>query len=346
MMKLFFSSKWNNIIFHTFNRVVFYYYTVLFFILCILAIICASYFIVSNERFPMNEIEDSPTFNQIVPDIAKGMLYDMSYSQRYYSIKLPVEFSNLIDSEGVFLDIGSGGGEASIFHLQNFFGENVKIILSDLHPKVELWNKLTTKNISYIKEPVDATNLPNICVKTMTCFGSLHHMDEKTIRLIFSQIREKNITMFIVEPRRFPNIIQFLHILTLPIFGFLSYNMISLFGSAITSDGLTLSQNKKSTFIQCPNGHSINDVISFGNSSDFIEQTPKLGVCSSKELIDGISRFLLVPFFMTWDHILGASRRYSLEEIENLVNEQGLKMVHHSDIVFNYYIIKPFTCIS
>ena len=47
---------------------------------------------------------------------------------------------------------------------------------------------------------------------------------------------------------------------------------------------LTLSQNKKSTFIQCPNGHSINDVICFGNSSDFIEQTPNLGVCSSKEL--------------------------------------------------------------
>ena len=50
---------------------------------------------------------------------------------------------------------------------------------------------------------------------------------------------------------------------------------------------LTLSQNKNphlfSGSTKC-NGHSINDVICFGNSSDFIEKTPKLGVCSSKEL--------------------------------------------------------------
>ena len=48
--------------------------------------------------------------------------------------------------------------------------------------------------------------------------------------------------------------------------------------------GLTLFKNEKSTFIQCPNGQSINNFICFGNSCDFIEQTPNLGVSSSKEL--------------------------------------------------------------
>jgi hypothetical protein len=244
----------------------------------------------------MNEIEDSPTFNHLLPDIANGMLYDMSYSQKYYLSVLPEEFIDLLDSQNSFLDIGSGGGEASIFHLQNIFGKNVKIILSDLHPKIDLWKKLTTENISYLNDPMDATHLSNIPrnIKTISCFGSVHHMDEDTVRKIFSQIRENNIAIFIIEPRRFSTIIQFLHILTLPIFGFLSYNFISLFGSTIVSDNP----------------------------------------------INSISRFLLVPFFMTWDHILGASRRYSLKEIEGLGNQTNLKTFHHSDLMFDYYILK------
>jgi len=245
----------------------------------------------------MNEIEDSQIFNQLFPDVANGMLYDMSYSQRRYSINSKPQFLNKIDPESTFLDIGSGGGEASIFHLQFFFGKKVKIILSDLHPKIDLWEKLTTDTISYIKEPLDATNLTNIEMKnaqTMSCFGSLHHMEEDTILKIFSQIREKKMTFLIVEPRRFPNILQYLHILTLPVVGFLSYTMISLSGSVIVSD----------------------------------------------DVISGITRFLLVPFFMTWDHILGASRRYSLHEIESLGKKQGLETYHDSDMMFDYYIMK------
>lgn len=285
-----------------FIRVILYYYLFLFSLLCILAIVCSSYFAVSNTRFPMNEIEDSETFNRMFPDIANGMLYDMSYSQRNYSIQLPPDFIKHFNNRDTFLDIGSGGGDASIFHLQNFFGKNVKIVLSDLHPKINLWEKLTSPTISYIKEPLDATNLSNIQTnnaKIMSCFGSLHHMNEDTIGKILSQVREKNMIFFIVEPRRFPNVLQYLHILTLPIFGFLSYTIISLFGSAIVSDNI----------------------------------------------INGITRFLLVPFFMTWDHILGASRRYSLKEIEELANQKNMKTIHHSDMIFDYYIIHHCTFI-
>lgn len=279
-----------------FSKIIFTYYIFLFFVLCILALFCSFYFLFFDKRFPLNEMEDSVTFNTWFSDVANGMLYDMSYTQKYFPTNLPVEYKQFINKESIFLDIGSGGGEASLFHLQHFFGKDVKIILSDLHPKIELWKKFTEGNISYIREPVDATNLSNIREKytIVSCFGSFHHMDEKTIQKIFFQIRKEKKQIFIVEPRRFPNLLQFLHIITLPIFGFVSYNLITLFGSAITNS----------------------------------------------DLFTCITRFFFVPFFMTWDHILGASRRYHPNEIQTMGNEMGLKMFHHSDLVFDYYILE------
>ena len=289
-------NKFYTKLFHDFSKIIFYYYTFLFFVLCILAFFCGFYFLLFDKRFPMNEIEDSPIFNEWFSDVANGMLYDMSYSQKYFVTNLPEEYKQIINKNSIFLDIGSGAGEASVFHLQNFFGKDVQIILSDLHPKIDLWKENTTKNISYIRNPVDATHLTNlntIKYDVVSCFGSLHHMDENTIKQIFVQIRKNNKTMFIVEPRRFPNLLQFLHILTLPVFGFISYNFISLFGSTIVSENVAYS----------------------------------------------IPRFLLVPFFMTWDHILGASRRYKLAEIELFGNETGLKTNYYADALFDYYIL-------
>jgi hypothetical protein len=246
----------------------------------------------------MNEIEDYQSFNNWFSDVASGMLYDMSYSQKYKINKLPEDFIKLMDSD-TFLDIGSGGGEASIFHLQQIFGNNINIILSDLHPKINLWNNLVNNNITYIKTPVDATKLSEIFlsknIKQLTCFGSLHHMDENTIQKIFYQLKNYNIKMFIVEPRRYPNIIQYLHILTLPFTGFILYNIISLYGSTIVADNP----------------------------------------------FNGVIRFLLVPFFMTFDHILGASRRYSLNEIISIEKNSKLETFHYSDLIFDYYIITP-----
>jgi SAM-dependent methyltransferase len=288
-----------NNFFNAMLKILYYYYFVLFLILCILAFICSTYFIITKKRFFINEIEDYQWFNEWFTDIANGMLYDMSYSQKYKINQLPENFTKLMDSNE-FLDIGSGGGEASIFHLQQIFGNNVKIVLSDLHPKIDLWNKVTTQNITYIKTPFDATRLSEMSfsnknIKQISCFGTFHHMDETTIQKIFNQLKQKDVKMLIVEPRRYPDAFQYIHILTLPITGFISYNIISLFGSTIVANNP----------------------------------------------INGILRFLMVPFVMTVDHILGASRRYSIDEIECMGKNSGLKTFHYSDLMFDYYILVP-----
>jgi len=244
----------------------------------------------------MNEIEDYEWFNAGFPGIANGMLYDMSYSQRYKTTQLPDSFIEQIDTNYVFLDIGSGGGDATIYHLQDIFGEEVQIVLSDLHPKINLWNQLTNEKISYIREPLNATNLTDIPteIKIISCFGSLHHMDPATVEKIFHQIKVKEKIFFIIEPCRYCTILQYLHILTLPIFGFLFYTIVCLFGSVMVA----------------------------------------------LDPVSAFLRFLLVPFFMTFDHILGASRRYSVERIRKIGSLSALKTYHHSDGVFDYYILR------
>jgi SAM-dependent methyltransferase len=244
----------------------------------------------------MNELEDYEWFNSIFTDVANGMLYDMSYSQRHKTNNLPKQFIDIIDSEYTFLDIGSGGGEATIYHLQEIFGKDIKIILSDLHPKINLWSRLENKNISYIREPVDATHLSNLPenVKIVSLFGSLHHMEPSTVQKIFGQIHKNNMTILIIEPRRYCYPLQFLHILTLPVFGLVFYSLVSLGGSAIVAD------------------------------NPFY----------------GIMRFLLVPFFMTFDHILGAARRYSVENIQSMGHKNGLETHHYYDWTFDYYILR------
>jgi len=280
-------------------NIIYYYYVVLFIILCILALVCATYFIIFNKRFPMNEVEDYDWFNQTFTDVANGMLYDMGYSQLYQTNTLPPQFTQLVvpsNNEYAFLDIGSGGGQATVHHLRQFFGQDVKIVLSDLHPKINLWTKLSNENISYIREPVDATHLSNLpeSTKIVSLFGSLHHMEPATIQKIFDQIRQNEMTLFIVEPRRFCNILQFFHILTLPVFGVVFYTIVSMFGSAIVADNP----------------------------------------------LYGISRLLLVPFFMTFDHILGASRRYYVDEIRFMGANSELETYHYYDLTFDYYVLR------
>jgi len=278
------------------TKIFFNYCILLFIILIVLAFICSTFFLCTNKRIPINEIEDYSFFNTHFQDTTNSMLYDMSYSQLYFNNTLPSHFKNILQYKN-FLDIGSGGGKASIHHLQNFFGLNTKIILSDLYPKVEQWKLIHNPNISYISENVHVDTLQKYLLPgyNMSLFGSLHHMEESTIHSLCKICSDRDTCLFIVEPRRYPFYIQYLHILSLPIIGLILYTMISL-----CSCGNILKNN----------------------------------------ILLALKRILTVPFFMTTDHIIGASRRYSLKEINDISYKNGLTVYHHCDLTFDYYIIK------
>ena len=277
-------------------KIILKYYIVLLIILTVLALICSTYFLCTNKRIPMNEIEDYSFFNTYFRDTANSMLYDMSYTQLYFKNKLPQSFTDILPYKN-FLDIGSGGGKASIHHLQNFFGVDTKIILSDLYPKVDQWQNIRNTNISYISEKVDVNTISTHIVPgySISLFGSLHHMEESSIYSLCKTCSDRDTCLFIVEPRRFPFLIQYLHIASLPIIGLILYTIITTFGSGNIS-----------------------------TTNPFI----------------ALKRIVSVPFFMTTDHIIGASRRYSVKELETISVNSGLKMYHHSDLTFDYYIIK------
>ena len=101
----------------------------------------------------------------------------------------------------------------------------------------------------------------------------VHTIPESSIYSLCKICNEHDTCLFIVEPRRFPFLIQYLHILSLPFIGLILYTIIAIFGS--------------------------------GN------------ITNTNPLL-GLKRIVSVPFFMTMDHIIGASRRYSVKEIETI----------------------------
>jgi hypothetical protein len=118
-------------------------------------------------------------------------------------------------------------------------------------------------------------------------------MEPHNINNLFNIVHSNNTSLFIVEPRRFSTLIQYLQILLLPFFGLICYTLICLFGSFLIP----------------------------------------------RNIINNIIRLITVPFFMTFDHIIGASRRYTKNQIENIATNNNLKLYHYCDLTFDYYII-------
>ena len=58
-----------------------------------------------------------------------------------------------------------------------------------------------------------------------------------------------------------------------------------------------------------------------------------------RNIINNIIRLITVPFFMTFDHIIGASRRYTKKQLEKIASNNNLNLYHYCDMTFDYYII-------
>jgi hypothetical protein len=222
------------------------------------------------------------------------MSYDMGCGQKLINKYLPDKFKNIMTKDtNIYLDIGSGGGKATIHHLNNFFGKDIEIILSDLHPRTEQWRKL---NVQYINKSFNIYKDINYLKKkhNITMFGTLHHLTKKEINSLLIQIKRNKQNLFIVEPVSFSRIFQFLHILTIPIYIPILYTYIYI-------------------------------------------------ICSLKSndlIINKIVNFIITPYILTIDHIIGASRRYNKTEIQKLSKNNNLTLYHHNDNFFDYYIIK------
>jgi hypothetical protein len=235
------------------------------------------------------------------------MLHDMSFSQQYmYLSILPDSFIAHLKYNN-FLDIGSGSGGATVHHFNHLFKpEFVKsIILTDLYPKLEHWK--TLKNI----------NLPSSTNSIKIDYIS-DSVNAEDIYTILKTLPNKNNV----------SLLGSLHHLNANFINKL-FNQIQISNTSL----FIIEPKRYSYFLQIL--HILTMPI-FGMI--FYTFICIIG-SGTMNFPYGLYRIGIVPFYMTLDHIIGASRRYSICELELFASQNNLTLYHHTDNIFDYYII-------
>ncbi|WP_345371113.1 hypothetical protein [Algivirga pacifica] len=103
------------------------------------------------------------------------------------------------------VDLGSGSGgimPMAVTHLNTTKKEDVRLLLTDLHPNeqfIQYFNQHTTKEITYQKDALDATNLLKAPEGLKTMINSFHHMPPVTAKKILYTAQENKEPIMIYE---------------------------------------------------------------------------------------------------------------------------------------------------
>lgn len=132
------------------------------------------------------EFEDQPWFPEIIRDGMTDYLRFLFHSFKLYQPVLPLLKDALVKTNTTeILDLcsGSGGAMESIYkNLKNTFSNNIQITLSDLFPNLIIYQRLhhlTHGGISYIVQPIDASEVPSELNAFRTLFSGFHHFEPK-----------------------------------------------------------------------------------------------------------------------------------------------------------------------
>ena len=291
-----------------------FYVCILFLLLFIASLICTLHFIWINLfncnqhnhfLFQLQEFEDNVYFNKYFVDICRSMLHDMSFSQQYmYLSKLPDSFIAHLKYND-FVDIGSGSGGATVHHFNNLFkpGFVKSIILTDLYPKLEHWKTLKNSILVSSTISIDYISDPVNAEHIYTILKSLPNKNNVSLLGSLHHLNANSIKK---------------------LFNQIQHSNTSLF---------IIEPKRYSYFLQIL--HILTMPI-FGMI--FYTFICIIG-SGTMNFPYGLYRIGLVPFYMTLDHIIGASRRYSICELESFASQNQLTLYHHTDNIFDYYII-------
>lgn len=132
-------------------------------------------------RIHLFEFEDQSWFPAFIRDYMTDYLQFMSNKLKIYQGALPILKKGLEKSKSSqILDMASGGG-GGLLHIASELKEShpdLKIQLSDLYPNITAFEKTASQSpvFSFVKEPVDATEVPKDLKGFRTQFLSLHHL--------------------------------------------------------------------------------------------------------------------------------------------------------------------------
>jgi hypothetical protein len=140
---------------------------------------------------PLFEFEDMPRF----PDtIRRSMVDYLSFILLKADVYKPIVplIAECLEHAGEkrVLDMCSGGGGPMLqvqANLEAVMQKPVPFTLTDKFPNISAFahiEKISGGKISYIKEPVDATNVPAGIKGVRTCFSALHHFEPGQVKQI------------------------------------------------------------------------------------------------------------------------------------------------------------------
>ncbi len=161
-------------------------------------------------RIHLFEFEDQKWFPSFLRDYGTDFLQFLSNKTAMYKPIIPIIEKGLdIGRTNQILDLCSGGGGGLIW-LNNELQKHVphlKILLTDLYPNLSAFEYSSNKasNIVYLKDPVDARNVPENLNGLRTLFLSLHHFKPNDAKSILQNAVDAHsaIAVFEAQERTF-----------------------------------------------------------------------------------------------------------------------------------------------
>lgn len=158
------------------------------------------------KRYQLFEFEDLPWF----PDFLRQSMMDFlrfAISKIYiYQPVVPLLQEALArTNRPQILDLGSGGGGGIAGIQQDLsrrLGYNVPVTLSDKFPNLPAFALVqiqTRGAVTYISEPVDATDVPERFTGFRTIFSAFHHFNPSLARAILQDAAQKKVPIGIFE---------------------------------------------------------------------------------------------------------------------------------------------------
>jgi len=159
------------------------------------------------KRIHVFELEDQSWFPNIIRDCMTrtlNVMHSLVETNKYLPELLARVLKETNNTKIIDLCSGGGGPMVEAFDiLKKEHGlKDLKLKMTDLYPHKQFANHINEnndKNISYLNQSVDATNIPESEVGLRTMICSFHHMRPKVAKQILRNAQDSNQPILIYE---------------------------------------------------------------------------------------------------------------------------------------------------
>lgn len=180
---------------------------------------------VSENKKRFFEFEDLAWFPCSIRESMTDYLRFVFRFSNLYSPVVPLLKNALEKSQSIsIVDLcsGSGGPVEQIISGLNTGKEKTTITLTDKYPSILAWERLkiaSGNTINYVKEPVDACNVPKNLKGFRTVFSGFHHFDKNTATAVIKNAVDAGEGIAVFDGNK--SILMILDILILHPLGFI-----------------------------------------------------------------------------------------------------------------------------